>query len=124
MAKKQLVRLNKNGPNGEGLEQLGLATLGEIVAGSPKESAHNFFTDETGQFMTGVWECQAGTMKLTDYPFDEFCHIISGKVIITDEDGHTEAFGPGDVFTIEKGFKGTWHMPEIVRKYYTIYQAK
>ncbi|HVC49758.1 MAG TPA: cupin domain-containing protein [Burkholderiales bacterium] len=74
--------------------------------------------------MTGVWECQAGTMKLIDYPFDEYCQIISGKVVITNEEGHEEIFVAGDAFTIEKGFKGTWHMPVTVRKFYAIYQAQ
>ncbi|MDE3021340.1 MAG: hypothetical protein KGI54_05725 [Pseudomonadota bacterium] len=80
MAKKQLIRLNKDGLEGKGLELLGQASLGEIIEGTCYESAYNFFTDSTAQFMTGVWECQAGTMKLTDYPFDEYCQIIGCAV--------------------------------------------
>jgi uncharacterized protein len=74
--------------------------------------------------MTGVWECQKGTLKLSSYPFDEFCHILAGEVHITDQRGNTEVFKKGDTFSIAKGFKGTWHMPKTVRKFYTIYLEK
>ncbi len=50
--------------------------------------------------------------------------VNSGKVVITNEEGHEEIFVAGDAFTIEKGFKGTWHMPVTVRKFYAIYQAQ
>lgn len=34
-------------------------------------SRANCFTDKTGKFLTGVWECNKGTLMLTSYPFDE-----------------------------------------------------
>jgi uncharacterized cupin superfamily protein len=118
---KKLVRMSKEGPEGKGLKQGGVTELGKLVAGNPVEASHNYFTDKTGKFMTGVWECQKGTLKLTSYPFDEFCHILKGEVHITDQRGNTEIFKKGDTFTIAKGFKGTWHMPKTVRKFYTIF---
>lgn len=118
---KKLVRMSKDGPEGKGLKQGGVTELGKLVAGNPVEASHNYFTDKTGKFMTGVWECQKGTLKLASYPFDEFCHILKGEVHITDQRGNTEIFKKGDTFTIAKGFKGTWHMPKTVRKFYTIF---
>lgn len=124
MASKKLVRMSGEGPAGKGLKKGGVTSLGKVIAGNPVESAHNYFLDKSGKFMTGVWECEKGTLKLSSYPFDEYCHIIKGEVHITDQKGNTEIFKKGDHFSIAKGFKGTWHMPKTVRKFYTIYLDK
>lgn len=80
MASKKQLRMSKDGPAGKGLKQ-GVTTLGKVVAGNPVESARRYFTDHTGRTMTGVWECQKGTLKLSSYrAFDEFCHILAGEV--------------------------------------------
>jgi hypothetical protein len=41
MASKKLVRMSKDGPDGKGLKQGGVTTLGKVIAGNPVESAHN-----------------------------------------------------------------------------------
>ena len=111
-----LVGLDPSGSK-SGKEIRGPATLGEIIAGECEQVLDVFMTSEKGNFLAGVWRCTPGTMKLTDYPFNEMATIIEGHIVVTDEDsGKVQKFGPGDGLAIRKGFRGTWHMPEPVLK--------
>lgn len=124
MNEKKVVRLDRDGPEGEGLAFWGHLENENVIEGEPTETGHNFFTDQTGQITSGVWECTPCTSRIDSYPVDEFCYIISGTVVITDGNGHAETFKAGDCFVIPKGMKCTWHMPETTRKYYVIFDSK
>jgi uncharacterized cupin superfamily protein len=124
MTGKSVVRLNCEGPEGKGLPFWGHMENEKVLDGEPTETGYNFFTDASGQLTSGVWECTPYTTEADSYPVDEFCYIISGKVVITDGAGKSETFGPGDSFVIPKGTKCRWHMPETTRKYYVIFDAK
>lgn len=111
-----LVKLDPAGSR-SGNEVRGPATLGTIIAGECLQVLDVFMTNEKGNFLAGVWTCTPGTMKLTDYPFNEMATIIEGRIIVTEEDsGAVQEFGPGEGLAIRKGFRGTWHMPEAVLK--------
>ncbi len=124
MAKTSVIRLNSNGPDGGGLPFWGNFEKEKVVEGSPVETGHNFFTGGSGQLTAGVWECTPCTIKTDSYPVDEFCYILSGTVVITDDAGQSETFNAGDCFVVPKGTSLTWHMPETTRKYYVIFDAK
>ncbi|GJE66882.1 hypothetical protein LNAOJCKE_4106 [Methylorubrum aminovorans] len=116
MTTQVLVNLDPAGSK-SGKEISGPATLGEIVDGTCEQVLDVFMTSEKGNFLAGVWTCTPGTMRLTDYPFNEMATIMEGRIIVTEEDtGKVQEFGPGDGFAIRKGFRGTWHMPERVHK--------
>jgi uncharacterized cupin superfamily protein len=123
MSEKRLVRLTPEGPNGEGVPAAGQAALGEVIAGDCMQSMWVGLQEDfgTGTFMSGVWKCTPGTMKLTGYPFTEMAKIITGRIEITDEQGNKQVFGPGEAFTLNQGFKGTWHMPEPVHKHFALF---
>lgn len=123
MTGNSVIRLNRDGPEGSGLAFWGHLENENVIDGEPTETGHNFFTDATGKLTSGVWECTPCTSKIDGYPVDEFCVILSGTVVVTDEAGHAQTFKPGDAFVIPKGLKCTWHMPETTRKYYTIFDA-
>lgn len=124
MSKPSVIRLNPDGPAGAGLEFWGHLENEKVVEGEPTETGHNFFTNRTGQLTSGVWECTPCTSEIDSYPVDEFCIILSGRVVVTDGEGRAETFKPGDSFVIPKGTACTWHMPETTRKYYVIFDAK
>ena len=124
MAKMSVIRLNRDGPQGTGLTFWGHLENENVIDGDPTEIGHNYFTDGTGQLTAGVWECTPCTTRIDGYPVDEFCFILSGTVVVTDDSGHAETFKSGDSFVIPKGLKCTWHMPETTRKYYVIFDAK
>jgi len=124
MAKTSVIRLNSNGPDGGGLPFWGNLENENVVEGSPVETGHNFFTGGSGQLTAGVWECTPCTTQTDSYPVDEFCYILNGAVVITDDAGQRETFKAGDCFIVPKGTSLTWHMPETTRKYYVIFDAK
>ena len=64
----------------------------------------------------GVWEADRGIGYLEDYPFTEYVLMISGRVIVTNEDGSSNEFKAGDTFVIPKGFTGTWDIKERMKK--------
>jgi uncharacterized cupin superfamily protein len=95
----------------------------KIVAGDPVQTARNFFSDPTGQFHAGIWDGAPGIVRIT-YTESEFCHILAGRVILTDEAGDARSFAAGDAFVIPAGFTGLWETVEPVRKFYVIFEAK
>ena len=121
MAENKVIRLSADGPEGVGLTFWGNCDTENVIEGEPVETGHNHFTDATGQLTAGVWECTAYTSQIESYPVDEFCFILSGRVVLTDADGHAETFNAGECFVIPKGLKGIWHMPETLRKFYVIF---
>ncbi len=124
MTGNSVIRLNSGGPEGTGLPFWGNLENENVIEGDPVETGYNFFTDASGQLTVGVWECTPCTTQTDSYPVDEFCYILSGTVVITDDAGHSETFKAGDCFVIPKGLSCTWHMPETTRKYYVIFDAK
>jgi uncharacterized cupin superfamily protein len=67
----------------------------------------------------GQWEATPGTWRIA-YTRWEFMRILSGRCIIRGDDGSVSDLGPGDVFVIEPGFKGTWEVVETMLKDYVI----
>ena len=124
MTKASVIRLKSGGPEGVGLPFWGHLENENVIEGDPTETGHNYFTDGTGQLTAGVWECTPCTSQFDSYPVDEFCFILNGTVVVTDDAGHSETFKPGDSFVMPKGLKCTWQMPETTRKYYVIFEAK
>lgn len=64
----------------------------------------------------GVWEAGAGKTILNNFPFTEYVLMISGSVIVTEEDGTSRSFMAGDTFVIPKGWSGVWDVQERMKK--------
>ncbi len=64
----------------------------------------------------GVWEAGAGKTTLKHFPFTEYVLMISGSVIVTEEDGTSRSFVAGDTFVIPKGWSGIWDVQERMKK--------
>jgi hypothetical protein len=41
---------------------------------------------------------------------DEFVHVLSGKLILTEPNGKVQEFRPGDSLVLPAGYMGTWEM--------------
>ena len=92
-----------------------------ILDGAKAPHALTAFSDEANVLTAGVWQCDAGTLKLSDLPIHEVCVLIEGEVTITGDDGRSEQYRAGDAFVLHKGFSGTWHMPVATKKYSIVY---
>jgi len=91
-----------------------------VLGGSPAQNLFNQFQDPSKQMLSGTWDCTEGKWQADYSAKSEFCHILSGKVILTDEEGTATTFVAGDSFVIPMGFAGTWEVVEPVNKLYVI----
>jgi len=68
------------------------------------------------QVRVGVWEAGMGKLVLDNFPFTEYVLMISGSVIVTEENGVSMTFKAGDTFVIPKGWSGVWDVQERMKK--------
>ena len=95
----------------------------KVLGGDPLQTARNFYSDPTGQFSAGIWEGAVGAWRV-NYTEEEFCHLLSGIVVLTDNAGSSRRFEAGASFVIPAGFTGTWANVSAARKLYVIYERK
>lgn len=92
-----------------------------ILAGDPVQRAWNHHSSPDGRFHTGVWEGQPGRWAV-QFTETEFCHLLSGRIVVTDADGLARTFQAGDSLVMPAGFHGTWEVLETCRKLYAVYE--
>lgn len=97
----------------------GAPAADRIVEGSPRNTTWNLYESEDGKTYSGIWESTPGAWRII-YDEWEFCHIVSGISIISDEDGNEITVKAGDAFTLAPGFRGIWKVVETTRKHYVI----
>lgn len=64
---------------------------------------------------SGIWESTPGKWKFANSHW-EYCRILSGISIISEENGNRFTVKAGDSFILEPGFSGTWEVIETTRK--------
>ncbi|MGE8064044.1 cupin domain-containing protein [Pseudomonas sp. NPDC089569] len=91
-----------------------------VVVDAPYlSSTWKHFTAPEKKAYAGIWE--AGPhLERCQCDFDELCHILEGTVRLTDAEGQSRTFGPGDSFVVAAGFQGTWENLTAVRKVFFI----
>ena len=89
-----------------------------VVSGRPAFTTWNAEEAEGGLY-AGIWEATPGKWRV-EYDEWEFCHILSGVSILTEDGGEARTLKAGDSFVIRPGFKGTWEVVETTRKEYVI----
>jgi uncharacterized cupin superfamily protein len=90
-----------------------------LISGEYKTRTYSQYEGEEGRLYAGIWESTPGKMRIS-YDEWEFCHIISGVVVLTNDVGQGWRLKAGDAFIIPPGFTGTWETVEAVRKHYVI----
>ena len=53
---------------------------------------------------------------------DEFVHVLSGKLILTEPNGTVHEYHPGDSLVLPAGYKGTWEMQGNYREIAVVMQ--
>ena len=102
----------------DGVEaETGAPDPAKVIAGDPRHRTWNI--EERGGLYAGVWESTPGIWKIS-YQEWEYCRILSGRSVITEDGGQARSVGPGDSFMIRPGFRGTWEVVETTRKEYVI----
>jgi len=95
----------------------------KLLSGHPRLTVWNHYGDPTQQFFAGVWEATPGSWRVR-YSEHEFCHLLSGRVVITADDGERTEFAAGDSFVVPAGFSGVWEVTQSCRKLYAIFERQ
>jgi uncharacterized protein len=93
----------------------------KLLLGNPRQSVWLQYTDPSGQFMAGIWHSERGRWKIR-YTEQEYCRMLEGVSVITDQAGVSLTLRPGDECVIPAGFVGTWEVLEPTRKRFVIYE--
>ena len=116
------VSLRWDGKGAPKVEE-GAADPAKLLKGKYKTKTWNHFTGEDSRLYCGIWESTPGKVPV-DYVEGEFCQLIAGKAVLTNDKGRKWTLKAGDAFIITAGFKGTWETVEKVRKHYVILMPK
>jgi uncharacterized cupin superfamily protein len=94
-----------------------------LIAGDPRQSISNYFSDSTAQFHAGRWSSTRGKWRIR-YSESEFCCLTTGRVVLENNAGERWEFGPGQAFVVPSGFEGTWEVIEDCTKFYVIFEGR
>ena len=94
----------------------------KLISGNPKQTVWQHYTDPTKKFLTGIWQSDVGKWRIA-YSEEEYCQILEGTSIITDQDGNAVTVSGGENFVIPRGFVGSWEVIERTKKIYVMYEA-
>ncbi len=93
----------------------------KLLQGNPRQTVWLQYTDDSGQFMAGIWHSERGRWKIL-YTEQEYCRMLEGVSVITDQAGVPITLRPGDECVIPAGFSGTWEVLEPTRKRFVIFE--
>lgn len=88
-----------------------------VISGDPRFTTWN--AEERDGLYAGVWEATPGAWRVV-YDEWEFCHILAGVSVLTEDGGAARRLTAGDAFVIRPGFTGVWEVIETTRKEYVI----
>jgi uncharacterized cupin superfamily protein len=86
-----------------------------IIEGTPQAHSKRLSTSADGTTSVIAWSCTVGRFNW-HYKVDEILHIISGEVLVTDENGEIRRLRPGDMAVFPAGSSSTWHVTQEVKK--------
>jgi len=90
-----------------------------LLSGTPETRVFVTYDAPAERLCAGEWEATLGKWRVS-YDEWEYCLMVSGRCIVTGDDGRIITAGPGDSFVIEPGFSGTWEVLEPMRKHWVI----
>jgi uncharacterized cupin superfamily protein len=85
-----------------------------VTPEEPIENSSHVF--HMGKIMVAVYEAAPGKVHIEEARYDEYIHILEGRLILSLEDGESFEFRKGDSLVVPKGFTGYWEMPEKYRE--------
>lgn len=95
-----------------------------LIEGTPEfRTWENFDAGAEGSWSkirSGIWEATPGKTRSIKAGSFEYCHILSGRVRLSEEGGESREFGPGESFVLRPGFIGVWETLETARKIWVI----
>ena len=75
-----------------------------LISGDPKFRTWNV-EERDGGLYAGIWEATPGKWRIV-YDEWEFCHILSGVSVVTEDGGEARTVRAGDSFVLEARLQG------------------
>ena len=88
-----------------------------VVSGDPVFTTWNL--EERDGLWCGIWQATPGKWRVV-YEEWEYCRILSGVSVLTEDGGAARIVRTGDSFVLRPGFRGTWDVMETTVKDYVI----
>ncbi|OFW99725.1 MAG: cupin [Alphaproteobacteria bacterium RIFCSPHIGHO2_12_FULL_63_12] len=98
--------------------EIGAPAPDRLISGDPKFRTWNI-EEQPGGLYAGLWESTPGKWRI-QYDEWEYCRILSGVSIVSEDGGAGRRVTAGDSFIIRPGFRGVWEVVETTRKEYVI----
>lgn len=94
----------------------------KILHGNPTQQLDNQYTSKCCQFSTGIWTGEVGKWQVC-YTEEEYCEILEGVSVVTNDKGKQFTVSVGDRFILPKGFIGEWEVIERCVKLYVVFES-
>ncbi len=78
----------------------------------------------SGDILILVFESGPGVFELENTLYDEYVHVLAGKLILTERGGDVREADTGDHILVPKGFCGTWEMVGDVYRELVVAETK
>ena len=114
------ITIHKHFLEGQGLVAVDPAAEsdeGISTEGTINSSSHLFFE---GKISAYVFDVDPGKVRIDGLPYDEYIHILEGRLILTPDDGEEVEYKKGDSLILPEGYTGYWYMPEKYREFVII----
>jgi len=90
-----------------------------ILEGAPTARGTILLQSADKLVSSGLWSCTAGRFRW-EFSWDEFIHVLEGEVTIRDASGKSIRLAAGDMAHFPRGLVTEWHVPNYVRKFFTL----
>jgi uncharacterized protein len=96
-----------------------------LVAGNPRRSTWNHYTNASGEVFAGIWSCEVGAWRIAmGETEDELFFVTQGRCRLTADDGHSVECAAGQSLVIPAGFTGVFEVIEPLTKHYLIVERR
>ena len=112
-----LIDISPDAPADIVQQPVGSYAFMKVIEGvDPAYGAREDFVSADGKLRVDYSQYTPVTLELVDWPADEFMLFVEGQVEITDAQGRSKVYGPGDMILMPRGFSGTWRQLGPIRK--------
>lgn len=81
------------------------------------------FASEDARVLSGVWEADPGVSRWEFLDRGEVILVLSGRMVVTPDDGEPQALTAGTAAAFPVGWAGTWEITERIRKFFVVYRS-
>ncbi len=94
-----------------------------IEGDAPIQKNDVAYKNNRGSFYAGTFDSQAFNSHPQAFPVNLFGYLLEGTIILNEENGSEQTFGPGDAFFIPQGTDCSWIITEYARLNYAVLAA-